>query len=185
MNSFYSEDELKEIGFSEIGTDVKISRKASIYGAQNMRIGNHVRIDDFCILSGKIIMGSYIHISAYASIFAGDTGVFLDDFVGISSRTAVYAETDDYSGLAMTNPMIPNEFRNIICSKVVLEKHTIVGTGCTILPGVVMHEGTSVGAMSLINQSTEAWKMYAGIPAREIKERKKDLLKFEKNLLNN
>ncbi len=28
-------------------------------------IGDNVRIDDFCILSGKIELGSNIHISAY------------------------------------------------------------------------------------------------------------------------
>ncbi|MCI8409670.1 MAG: acyltransferase [Lachnospiraceae bacterium] len=182
LNSFYSEEELKIFGFSEIGTDVKISRKASIYGSQNMKIGDHVRIDDFCILSGRIVLGSYIHISAYTSIFAGDAGVFMENFVTVSSRSAIYAVSDDYSGLAMTNPTIPNEFRNVTSSKVVLERHTIVGTGSTILPGVTLHEGTSVGAMSLITKSTVAWKMYVGIPAKAIRDRKKDLLKLEKEI---
>ena len=58
MTSFYTEEELKGLGFRHIGNGVCISRKASIYGAQNISLGDHVRIDDFCILSGRIEIGS-------------------------------------------------------------------------------------------------------------------------------
>ena len=60
--SFYSEEELQQMGFAHVGHDVMISRKASIYGASNIWIGNHVRVDDFCVLSGKITFGNYIHV---------------------------------------------------------------------------------------------------------------------------
>lgn len=60
MTSFYTEEELKGLGFRHIGNGVCISRKASIYGAQNISLGDHVRIDDFCILSGRIEIGSYV-----------------------------------------------------------------------------------------------------------------------------
>lgn len=45
--SFLSENELKAIGFKCYGSNVLISRKASIYGAANISIGDNVRIDDF------------------------------------------------------------------------------------------------------------------------------------------
>ena len=45
--SFLSKDELTKIGFKKIGKNVFLSRKASIYGPENMEIGNNVRIDDF------------------------------------------------------------------------------------------------------------------------------------------
>jgi len=54
MNSFYTEDELKEIGLKSYGHNVLISRKANLYSVSEISIGNNVRIDDFCILSGKI-----------------------------------------------------------------------------------------------------------------------------------
>ncbi|EAO54015.1 O-acetyltransferase (cell wall biosynthesis) [Bacillus thuringiensis serovar israelensis ATCC 35646] len=68
MNSFYSQEELKKIGFLSVGKNVLISKKASIYNPGAISIGNHVRIDDFCILSGKITIGSYSHISAVYSV---------------------------------------------------------------------------------------------------------------------
>ena len=180
MTSFYTEKELLQIGFKSIGKGVLISHKASIYNAENICIGNNVRIDDFCILSGHIIIGNNVHIAASVFLFGGDTGIVINDFVGISSRCVVYAESDDYAGTAMTNPTLPDKYRNIYKGTVIFEKHTIIGSGCTVLPGVVIKEGTSVGSMSLINKSLDSWGMYVGIPCRRIKERNKQLLILEK-----
>jgi len=36
--------------------------------------------------------------------------------------------------------------------------------------------------MSLINKSLDSWGMYVGIPCKKIKERSKELLKFEKEM---
>ena len=44
---FLTEKEIKILNFKSIGKNVLISDKASIYGAENMSIGNNVRIDDF------------------------------------------------------------------------------------------------------------------------------------------
>lgn len=183
MNSFYTEDELKQIGFKSLGRRVMISRKTSIYCPQNISIGENVRIDDFCILSGNIEIGNYVHIAAGVMLFGGEYGIVLKDFVGFSSRCAVYATSDDYSGEALTNPTVPEKFRNIIGGQVVLEKHSIVGSGCTILPNVKIGEGTSIGSMSLVNKSLDEWGIYIGIPCRRIKERSRKLLELEKTMI--
>ena len=184
MSSFYTEDELKAIGFASVGRNVLISRKASIYYPQKINIGNNVRIDDFCILSGKITIGNYIHIAAQTLMFAGKAGIEMHDFSGTSSKVAIYAESDDYSGSYMSNPTVPDKFRSIISKKVTLERHVLVGVACVILPGVTLGEGSSFGAMSLINKSSESWSIYVGTPAKKIKERSKELLKLEDKLLS-
>lgn len=183
QTSFYSPEELAQIGLKSYGKNVQLSRKASIYGASHISIGDNVRIDDFCILSGKIDLGNHVHIAAYAALFGGKTGIRVDDFSGISSRCAVYAESDDYSGNYLTNPTIPEKYLNIISGKVRLEKHTLIGTGSTILPGVTIGEGTAVGSMSLINKSLDKWGIYVGIPCKYMKARSKKLLTDEANLL--
>lgn len=179
MNNFYSEDELTQLGLQSYGEKVFISRKCSIYRAERIKIGNNVRIDDFCILSGKIQIGSYVHISAFCGLFAGDAGIRVEDFVSISSRSALYAITDDYSGNALANPMVLEQYRNVISEKIILEKHSLIGTGCTILPGVVVKEGCSIGAMSLVKHSLEEWGIYAGIPCVRIKNRSQYILELE------
>lgn len=180
MSSFYQREELEQLGFKSIGENVLISRKSSIYGAEQMEIGDNVRIDDFCFLMGKIKLGSYIHIAPYCNLVAGNAGIEMEDFSGLSSRVSVYAVTDDYSGGAMTNPTVPAEFTNVYEKMVKIEKHAIVGASCVILPGVIVSQGSSCGSMTLVNKSTEPWSINVGIPAKKIAERKKDVLDVEK-----
>lgn len=177
--SFYSKEEIAGLGFKACGEHVLISRKASIYCASNISIGENVRIDDFCILSGNITLGNYIHLAAYAALFGGEKGIQMMDFTTLSSRCVIYAITDDYFGGALTNPTVPDEFRNVSGGKVTLHKHVIVGSGTCILPDVVLEEGVAVGSMSLVNKSLDAWGVYAGCPCKRIRERKKDLLAME------
>lgn len=183
-SSFYSQEELSDLGFKSVGKNVLISKKASLYGCSNMVIGSNVRVDDFAILSGKIVIGNHVHIAAYTSLFAGEYGIYLEDFTGISSHSTVYAVTDDYSGEALTNPTIPEEFRKVTGGKVILQKHALIGAGSCILPAVTIGEGTSVGSMSLINRSLDGWGVYAGIPCKRIKERSKKVLELEEELLH-
>lgn len=182
--SFYSDRELTEIGFKSLGKNVKISRKTSIYGAERIAIGNNVRVDDFSVLSGNIILGNHVHIAVYSALFGGETGIEMQDFSGLSSRGVIYAESDDYSGKALTNPTVPEKYVKRIKGRVVLGKHVVVGSGTTILPGVEIGEGSAVGSMSLINKTLDAWGIYAGIPCRYMKERSKKLLEMEKELLS-
>ena len=100
MTSFYTEEELKAIGFKSVGNNVLISRKTSLYGVSRISIANNVRIDDYCVLSagkGGIEIGNYVHLAVYVSL-QGDGKITLEEFSGISSRTAVYSSNDDYSG---------------------------------------------------------------------------------------
>lgn len=184
MNNFYSNEELSSLGLMSYGSNVLISRKASIYTPGNISIGNNVRIDDFCILSGKIQIGNYIHVGAYSALYGGKKGIVLDDYVGISSRVTIYAVSDDYSGEAMTNPMIPDQYKNLIHGKVFIGRHVIIGSGSVILPGVNIREGSSIGALSLVSADTDEWSINAGIPSRMLKERSRNLLYLEQKLLN-
>lgn len=182
-NSFLSAEEIKDLGFNHVGLNVLISRLASFYETENISIGNNVRIDDFCILSGRITIGNYIHVAAGCYLYGGEQGIELNDFVNLSSRIAIYAKSDDYSGATLTNPTIPDKYKQVVEAKVVLQRHVLLGTGCVVLPGVIIEEGVSVGSLSLINKSLPGWKIYAGIPAKPIKDRKKDLLILEQEFL--
>lgn len=182
--SFYFEEELKEIGFKSYGKNFLLSRNTQIYGASNMVVGDNVRIDDYCVISGKIKIGNYVHIAVSCAVFGGNTGVVFEDFTGLSSRSAIYAESDDYSGEYLTNPTVDEKYKHIIKGPVVLGKHVVIGTGSTILPGVSIGEGSSVGSMSLVNKSLDSWGIYVGVPCRYMKERSKKLVELEQLFLS-
>ena len=183
MNSFLDRDELLQMGFRSLGERVLISRKASIYGASKISLGHDVRIDDFVVLSGNITVGNYIHIAAFCAFYGGEAGIEIGDFCNFSSRISMYAISDDYSGESMTNPMIPDKYKHLEHGKVVLKKHVIIGSGSVVLPGLTIGEGCSIGALSLVKRDLPEWTICAGTPAKPIRARSKNLLKYEQQFL--
>ena len=184
MTSFYKEKELETIGFKSVGKNVLISRKTSFYGASRISIGDNVRIDDYCVLSAGtegIEIGNYIHLAVYVSL-QGDGLIKLEDFVGISSRTAVYSSNDDYFGNYMTNPTVPEEFTNVASAPVTFCKHTLVGSGCVILPGVTLNIGCAIGALSLVTEDCQEFFLYKGNPLKKLFKRSRNLLELEQQM---
>ena len=182
--AFLSVEQLEELGFKSLGKDVLISDKASIYNAEQMEIGDFSRIDDFCVVSGRVSIGRNVHIAVFCNVAGGSAGVTFDDFAGLAYGCQVFSQSDDYSGRTMTNPTVPAEFKNESKSPVRIGKHCILGTGAVVFPGVEIAAGTAVGAMSVVTKTTEPWSIYAGNPARRVKKRKKDLLKLEQSYLS-
>jgi galactoside O-acetyltransferase len=182
-NNFYTRDELKNLGFKEIGRNVLISRNANFYSTESIIIGNNVRIDDFCILSGNIKIGSYVHIGASSTLIAGKAGIELDDFSGVSPRVNIFAVSDDFSGRSMVGPMVPDKYRKVKEGKVLLRKHAVIGCGSVILPNVTIEKGTAIGAMSLVLKSTKPWKIYLGIPAKITGNRYQNVLLLENEFI--
>lgn len=182
--AYYSHDDLEKMGFKSLGKNVQISTKASLYNCDLIEIGDFSRIDDFCVLSGKIQIGKFVHIAPMCLVAAGDTGIRIDDFAGLAYGVKIFAQSDDYSGETMTNPLIPRTYKKEFFAPVYLGRHVILGTNTVVLPGVHIGEGCSSGAMALIHRSTPPWGIYTGIPAKRVKERKRDLLELEKKFIH-
>ena len=174
-------DVLESMGFASLGSDLHISDRAAFYGCAQIALGNNVRIDDFCVLSagqGGIAIGNHVHVAVYACLI-GQGRITLCDFCNISSRVSIYSSSDDYSGATMTNPTVPDRYKNVLHADVSVGKHVIVGSGSVILPGVTVAEGAAVGALSLVREDCAAFGIYAGTPARRIGERQRGLLELE------
>jgi dTDP-4-amino-4,6-dideoxy-D-glucose acyltransferase len=150
-----------------------ISEKASVYG--DVTVDPSSRVDDFCVLSGHIVIGRYVHLSCHTSII-GD--VVMEDFSGLSGGVRIYAKSDDYSGEWMTNPTVPKHLTNVDIRPVRICKHAIVGANSVILPGVTIGEGAAVGANSVIRKDVEPWTIVVGT-GKVIGERKKRCLELE------
>jgi len=181
--TYLSREALAAMGFKYLGENLKISDKAVIYDAEKMEIGDFSRIDDFCVISGKVKMGRNVHIAVFCNIAGGTEGITIDDFSGIAYGSQVFSQTDDYSGRVLTGPTIPEKYTDVSRKPIHIKRHCIVGASSVILPGVVLEEGTSVGALSLVAKSTESWSIYFGIPAKKIKDRDRKMLDLEKEYL--
>ena len=184
--AFLNKDQIESMGFKSVGINVQLSDKASYYNCKNITIGNNTRIDDFTVLSageGGIEIGNYIHIAVYSSLI-GAGKIILKDFSNISSRVAIYSSNDDYSGEFMTNPTVPDAFTNVSHGVVNIGRHVIVGSGSIILPNVTLKDGVAIGALSLVTKDCEEFGVYIGAPAKRIKNRNRDLLLLEKELIS-
>lgn len=177
MNSFYTAKELKNIGLNSYGENVLISKKVSIYSASEISIGNNVRIDDFCVLSGNITLGSHIHISTYCALY-GSKGITLEDYTGLSPRTTIFSAMDDFSGDYLIGPIHDRKYTKVTGGRVTICRFVQVGAGSIVFPNLIINEGSIVGAMSLVTKSLDSWGIFVGIPAKKIKNRNKGLIKF-------
>ena len=177
MNSFYTEKELASLGLKSYGANVKLSRFARLYSPEKISIGDNVRIDDFCIISGDVTIGSHIHISAYVALY-GSMGIELEDYTGISPMTAIYSAMDDFSGDYLIGPIHPVEKTHVTGGKVTIKRYSQIGTHCVVFPNLTIGEGSVVGACSMVNKSLDSWGIYYGTPVIKKGNRKKELLKY-------
>lgn len=183
-HGFYAEEELPSLGFAALGRKVLISRRASFYGRSRISIDSNSRIDDFCVLSageGGIAIGRHVHIGVMSSLI-GQGRIELGDFSTISGRVSIYSSSDDLSGAVMISPTVPAEFTNVDHRPVRLGRHVAVAVGAVILPGSDIGEGASVGPLSLVRGSLLPFHAYIGVPARRVRERKRDMLDLETRL---
>lgn len=182
--SYLNDTELANLGLKHLGKNVKISHSTQIYGSDKISIGDNSRIDDFVVLSGEIEIGRNVHIAVHCSITASVNKIVLEDFSGVSFGCHIFGASEDYTGVALTNPTVPPEYRkNVQGKNVRLGRHVVVGASSVIFPGVDIADGCSIGANSTVIKSTESWCIYVGSPARKINTRSKELLAYEEKYL--
>jgi galactoside O-acetyltransferase len=186
----YTAEELRRL-LGAVGDNVAINRSVIFYAPKRIHIGSNVRIDCYCILSAgspndgppRIVIGDYVHIAPQVLLLGESGHIRMEDFSAISAHSVVYTCTDDYSGGAMANATVPDKFRNVKKGDVVFRRHALVGAGAVIMPSVTLGLGSSVGALSFVNRDVPDFAVVSGVPGRVVKQRGRQLLELEKELL--
>ena len=80
----------------------------------------------------------------------------------------MYTASDDYTEGFLTNPTVPDEFRQVTTGPVVVGRHAIVGAGSVILSGVTLGFGASVGALTLVRKSVGECEIVYGNPLQKL-----------------
>lgn len=139
-----------------------------IYGqiAYSSKLG--VKFGNNCRLVGKVDFGSEPFL------------IKLGDHVSITSSNFV---THDGGVWIMRN-----EYPDIdVFSPIIVGNNVFIGLGCTILPGTIIGDNVVIGAGSLVKGVIDSNSVYAGIPAKKLKnvdEYKKQCLKVGMNTKN-
>lgn len=182
---FYVSDELVNMGFKYVGENVKVAKNCTIIGLKNISIQSDVQIDENVFIGankGYLNIGNHVHIGGSCHLNCSG-GITLADFCGLSQGVRIYSVTDDYTGYSMTNVTVPEKYKMLKISPVILAPHVLIGSGSVVLPGVNIGIGSAVGALSLVTMSLQEWGIYIGAPAKKIKMRSKKILDIEERLL--
>jgi galactoside O-acetyltransferase len=183
-DDFLSQDEIGRMGLAAVGRNVQLSRHALLFAPERIAIGDHSRIDAFCVLSAgeRLAIGRNVHISAHAAIL-GQGAVEIGAFVALGPRCTILSSNDDFSGDTMANPTVPERFRGVTTAPVVIERHVMIGAGSVVLAGVTIGESAVVGALSLVRSDVAPFAKVAGAPARQIGERRRGHLELADRML--
>lgn len=174
INMYMDDNELSSLGLKYCGKNVKISKLAIIHNPELTEIGDNTRIDNFCVLTGRVKLGNHVHLSLFTYIGGGKDGVTLENYCTCAYHCTIITATDDYSLSALTSATVPDEYKNVSYGPVLMKKYSILGAYSLVMPGVVINEGCSFGAYSFVNKSTDAWTMYAGVPIKRLRENSKE-----------
>jgi len=179
---FYSNDQLKKLGFKKIGKNVQISNLCRFYEFEG-KVGNNTRIDDYCIFKGNINIGKNVHISSFCYFAAVGSKITIGDLTGISNKVSIYGVSDDFIGNYLTNPTVDKKFRNIIKGDVHIGKNVSIGAHVLILPKSKIGDSVSVGASSIVNRELKSGYVYVSTNSLK-KVIKKDMKSINKKLKN-
>lgn len=168
-----------DLQFARIGDDVYIARTSVIKRPHLVELGHHIAIDDFFYLTTGATLGDYIHIGPFVSVIGGpNTRFTLGHFTTVAAGCRIVCASDKHLGAGLVSPVIPAEFRDeVISAPVTLEAFASLGTNVVVLPGVVLAEGSVVGANSFVSKSTEPWTIYVGSPAKPVRMRPHEKMK--------
>lgn len=156
-----------------------VSKNIRLRYPTHFSVGEGTIVDDFCYFSTRIQLGRHCHIASGCSIAGGTDGLFvLGDYSSLSSGVKVWTSSDDFvHDLVM---IVPEELGaikpNVIRGDVTFERLTGVGSNSVVMPNNFVPEGVVIGALSFVPPgfSFEPWSVYAGTPIRRIKERDRD-----------
>lgn len=165
--------------------NIKIYTEAKIINKENIEFKDNIIIDDFSFIYAKkrIRIGNNVHIACFSSVIASEEEIIFEDFSTISQGVRLFTATDDFKDGGLCNSTIPKEFRNLKSGKIILKRFSIIGANSVVLPGVIIGEGVSVGANSVVTRDLEDWGIYIG--NKRIGERNKEkVLENYKNYEN-
>lgn len=131
-------------------------------------MGNNVFIDNGCYFRfpSRISIGNNVSINRNCTLLLSfhfkNTEIIIGNNVRIGPSVSMFAAGHDTTKHNLVD----------LAESIFIKDNVWIGGNCTILQGVTIHEGAVVGAGSVVTRDVPAYKIYAGNPAREIKQRK-------------
>lgn len=146
LNSGYKTPEeirdiLSKITGTEISSSIQVLTPFNTDFGANIRLGNGVFINKSCM-------------------FVDLGGIEVEDNVLIGPNVKI---------LSVNHPLDPKNRRGVILKSVKIKRNAWLGAGVTVCPGVTIGENSVIGAGSVVTKDVPSNTVYAGVPAKFIK----------------
>lgn len=115
------------------------------------------------LLTNKIMIGKGSYINRECLLDNAGADIVIGDNCAIACRVTIHTTNHDYS-----NPK--RRSGKITSSPVIIKDGSWVGSNVIILPGTIINEGCVVASGSIVKGTLDKNGLYAGIPARRIKD---------------
>jgi len=133
----------------KIGRKSKIHFGARFFNPKGVSIGEDALVGEFAFLDGRALLK-------------------IGNHVDIASQVLIYNSEHDLES---------DDFR-VVVQPVEIEDYVFVGPRAIILPGVKIGKGAVVAAGAVVTKEVAPFKIVAGVPAKEIGERKNKELRY-------
>lgn len=120
-------------------------RNIYIGNGNNIKIGNHCRINEACRLDN----------------------VQIGNHVMIARETVILGKMHEYRELDLPMEMQGNKD----VKPIIIEDDVWIGMRVMIMPGIIIKKGCVIGAGAVVTKDTEPYGIYGGVPAKLIKSR--------------
>jgi acetyltransferase-like isoleucine patch superfamily enzyme len=152
-----------------IAPDVQLGERVKIYDFTNLYgcvIGDDTKIGTFVEIQKGARIGCRCKISSHTFVCEGVT-IEDDVFVGhgVTFTNDRHPRATNASGALQTE----QDWR---CIPTIVKRGASIGSGATLLCGIVVGENAMIGAGSVVTRDVPAGAVVAGNPARVMKNRK-------------
>lgn len=168
----------------EIGNEVKLERdvRLRVFGlSSKLLIGNQVQLDrgvDIKIHNnGFVEIGEHTYIGPYTCLSGNLIKIGKDCL--IASHSGIYANNHEFS-----DPIVKIREQGNTYKGIVIEDNCWLGSGVKVLDGVIIRQGSVIGAGAVVTKDIPPYSVAVGVPAKVVAQRNViDQQKFKQRLV--
>jgi acetyltransferase-like isoleucine patch superfamily enzyme len=153
--------------YQRIASNVKLGQRVKIFAFTNLygcEIGDDAKIGTFVEIQKGARVGSRCKISSHTFICEGVT---IEDEVFVGHNVTFINDRFPRATNADGTQQTDADWK---CIPTVVRKRASIGSGATILCGVEIGEGATIGAGSVVTKDVPAGAVVAGNPARLLRQ---------------
>jgi acetyltransferase-like isoleucine patch superfamily enzyme len=140
----------------KIGKNFHVARGVFLWAKNELTIGDNFYIGKYSIIECDAQIGDNVIVANRVSMAGRYDHHFQQ--IGVPTRLASQIRHKDYNWKGLN-------------LKIIIEDDVWIGVGCTILSGVKIGIGSIVAAGSVVTKDVEPYTIYAGNPAKKIRNR--------------